>query len=82
MDAKPLSVADVMTRDPVVAHVDASVEDADLLLRSTYIIGIPVVDGHGALVGVIDHAHLAAYQFDHRQAFPIEPAAEPAPTRG
>jgi CBS domain-containing protein len=57
------SVADVMTTDPVVIYAGASLEAADLVLRSTYIKGIPVVDGDGKLVGTISHAHLAAHRF-------------------
>ena len=68
MVAKPQVVADVMTIDPIVVRVDASLEEADLLLRSAYIRGIPVVDGDGALVGVLSHAQLAAYRFAYRQA--------------
>ena len=61
---KPL-VADVMTTRPVVLTVDASLEEADLVLRSTIITGLPVVDGDGALVGVVSHANLVAYRFAH-----------------
>jgi CBS domain-containing protein len=57
------SVADVMTTDPVVLDSGASLEAADLVLRSTFIKGIPVVDGQGRLVGTIGHAHLAAHRF-------------------
>jgi CBS domain-containing protein len=57
------SVADVMTIDPVVIDSGASLEAADLVLRSTFIKGIPVVDGQGRLVGTISHAQLAAYRF-------------------
>ena len=57
------SVADVMTTDPVVIDSRASLEAADLVLRSTFIKGIPVVDGQGKLVGIITHAHLAAHRF-------------------
>jgi CBS domain-containing protein len=60
-------VADVMTIDPIVVDVHASLEEADHLLRSTYITGIPVVDDNGVLVGVISHAHLTVYRFAHRQ---------------
>ena len=45
--------------------MSASLEEADLALRSTYVMGLPVVDSNGALVGVITHANLAAYRF-HR----------------
>ena len=60
-----LLVADVMTSDPPVVAEGASLEEADIVLRSTYVMGVPVVDRNGALVGVITHANLAAYRF-HR----------------
>ena len=41
----------------------ATLEAADIVLRSTFIKGIPVVDGQGRLVGTITHAHLAAHRF-------------------
>ena len=63
MDNTGLSVADVMTTDPVVLDSGASLEAADLALRSTFIKGIPVVNGQGKLVGTISHAHLAAHRF-------------------
>jgi CBS domain-containing protein len=63
MDSRRLSVADVMTTDPVVLDPAASLDAADLVLRSTFIKGIPVVDGEGRLVGTISHAHLAAHRF-------------------
>jgi CBS-domain-containing membrane protein len=66
MDAKHLLVADVMSVDPVVVNVDASLAEADVVLRSTYIRGIPVVDRNGALVGVLSHAQLAEYRFAHQ----------------
>ena len=48
-----LTVADLMTLDPVVIGVDAALEDAERLMRDRHISGLPVVDQHGALVGVI-----------------------------
>lgn len=57
------SVADVMTTNPVVLGTGASLEAADLVLRSTFIKGIPVVDGQGRLVGMIGNAHLAEHRF-------------------
>ena len=42
MDTKGQSVADVMTTDPVVLASGASLEAADLALRSTFIKGIPL----------------------------------------
>ena len=63
-------VADVMTVDPIIVKVDATVAQADLLLRSTFITGIPVVDHDGRLVGTISHAQLVAYRFDIRPTGP------------
>ena len=63
MDTKGLSVADVMSTDPVVLDCGATLEVADIVLRSTFIKGIPVVDDRGKLVGTISHAQLAAHRF-------------------
>lgn len=57
-----LRVADLMTIDPVTVSVDATIEDAEDLLRNNRITGLPVVDADGMLVGVIsqtDLVHLA-----------------------
>lgn len=53
-----LHVADLMTLDPVVVAVDASIEEAENLLRSHRISGLPVVDADGILVGVISQTDL------------------------
>jgi CBS domain-containing protein len=58
MDTKQLLVADVMTLDPIVVDIDASIEDARRLLHANSISGLPVVDGAGALVGVISQTDL------------------------
>ena len=73
-----LSVADVMTTDPVVIYFGASLEAADVVLRSTFIKGIPVVDGQGRLVGTISHAHLAAHRF--AEVDRVRPGTGSAPT--
>lgn len=51
--ADDLLVADVMTLDPVVIATDAALEEAERLMRERHISGLPVVDLHGELVGVI-----------------------------
>ncbi|MDP9243665.1 MAG: CBS domain-containing protein, partial [Chloroflexota bacterium] len=56
--ATDLRVADLMTIDPVVVAVDASIEDAEELLRRHRISGLPVVDPDGRLVGVISQTDL------------------------
>ena len=63
MATKGLTVGDVMATDPVVLDPRASLEAVDILLRSTFLKGIPVVDGQGRLVGTICDAHLAAHRF-------------------
>jgi CBS domain-containing protein len=54
-------VADLMTIDPVVIAADAPIEEAERLMRTYRVSGLPVVDSHGGLVGVIsqtDFIHL------------------------
>ena len=63
MATRGLTVGDVMATDPVVLDPRASLEAVDILLRSTFIKGIPVVDGQGRLVGTITDAHLAEHRF-------------------
>ena len=78
MDTKGLSVADVMSTDPVVLDCGAKLEVADIVLRSTFIKGIPVVDGQGKLVGTISHAHLAGHRF--AEVDRLRPETGSAPT--
>ena len=77
------SVADVMTSNPIVVSVNASLEEADQLLRSTFIMGLPVVDDRGTLVGVISHSDLTAYRFveTSRQTRSKAIATDPPPPR-
>lgn len=53
-----LRVADLMTIDPVVVSMDATIEDAEALLRHHHIAGLPVVDLTGRLVGVISQTDI------------------------
>jgi CBS-domain-containing membrane protein len=53
-----LLVADVMTIDPVVVGISATIEDAAHVLRANSITGLPVVDDEGVLVGVISQTDL------------------------
>jgi CBS domain-containing protein len=55
-----LAVADVMTMDPVAVGVDATVEEAEELFTAYRISGLPVVDAHGHLVGVLSRTDLLA----------------------
>lgn len=56
--AEDLRVADVMTIDPIVVSETATIEDAEELLRTHRISGLPVVDLAGRLVGVISQTDL------------------------
>jgi CBS domain-containing protein len=51
-------VADLMTIDPIVVSTDATIEEAEELLRQHRITGLPVVDIDGRLVGVISQTDL------------------------
>ena len=66
--ATDLRVADLMTIDPIVVSVDASIEDAEELLRHNRITGLPVVDLSGRLVGVISQTDLLYLQVPAVQA--------------
>jgi CBS-domain-containing membrane protein len=58
---RDLTAADLMTLEPVVVSHDALIEEAERLIRHHRVSGLPVVDQHGALVGVIsqtDFVHL------------------------
>jgi CBS domain-containing protein len=48
-----LVVADLMTLDPVVIRSDASLEEAERLMRDFGVSGLPVIDDAGILLGVI-----------------------------
>lgn len=56
--APDLRVADLMTIDPVVVSTDATIEEAEELLRHHRITGLPVVDLSGRLVGVLSQTDL------------------------
>lgn len=52
------TVGDIMTHDPIVVRADAPLGEAAKLLDRYHISGLPVVDGTGALVGVVSHTDL------------------------
>jgi CBS domain-containing protein len=58
LDLKDLVVGDVMSVDPILTSVDATIEEAQELLRSNQITGLPVVDAQGNLVGVLSQTDL------------------------
>ena len=54
----PKTVADTMTRDPIVVRPDTSLQEAIRILAKQRISGLPVVDAEGKLVGVISDSDL------------------------
>jgi CBS domain-containing protein len=47
-----------MSLDPITVSVDASIEQAQEILRLNHITGLPVVDEEGTLVGVLSQSDL------------------------
>lgn len=53
-----LRVADLMTIDPITVGIDATIEDAEELMRRHHVTGLPVVDDAGRLSGVISQTDI------------------------
>jgi IMP dehydrogenase len=69
------TVADLMTIDPIVVGADASLDEAESLMRENHVTGLPVVDAAGFLVGVIsetDFLYLADPEVKSLIRLPIE----------
>jgi len=56
--ADEMRVADLMTIDPITIQIDASIDEAEDLMREHRITGLPVVDADGHLAGVISQTDL------------------------
>jgi len=54
----PKTVADVMSRDPIVVRSETSLNEAIQILAERRISGLPVVDDKGKLVGIISETDL------------------------
>ncbi|MBW4585631.1 CBS domain-containing protein [Aetokthonos hydrillicola Thurmond2011] len=54
----PNTVADVMTRDPIVVKPETPLNKAVQILAERHISGLPVVDDAGKLVGIISETDL------------------------
>ncbi|MBD1834168.1 CBS domain-containing protein [Trichocoleus sp. FACHB-90] len=52
------TVADVMSRDPILVRTDTPLKEAIQILAERRISGLPVVDENGKLVGVISETDL------------------------
>ena len=51
-------VGDLMSVDPVVVRADATLDDAEQLMKTYRVTGLPVVDEEGRLVGVLSQTDL------------------------
>jgi len=58
IDTYQLTVADLMTVEPVVIQRDAPIDEAGRLMRDYRVHGLPVVDKGGRLVGVVSQTDL------------------------
>ena len=76
-----LRVADLMTLDPVSIPLDATVEEAEALLRQHRITGLPVVDGdRHRLLEVFQNLIENAVKFRSGQGEPVvEVGSRPGP---
>jgi len=54
----PKTIADAMTRDPVVVRTETPLNEAIQILAERRISGLPVVDNAGQLVGIISETDL------------------------
>lgn len=53
-----VKAADIMTRDVVTVGSDATVADAIRLMLEHHVSGLPVLSGHGRLVGIVTESDL------------------------
>ena len=53
-----LRVAELMTIDPITVAIDATIEQAEELMRRNHVTGLPVVDDAGRLLGVISQTDI------------------------
>jgi CBS domain-containing protein len=53
-----LRVADLMSLDPITVPLDATIEEAEILMRDRHVTGLPVVDATGHLIGVISQTDI------------------------
>lgn len=54
----PKTVADVMSRDPIVVRPETPIQDAIKIVAERRISGLPVVSAEGELVGIISETDL------------------------
>lgn len=53
-----LRVAELMTIDPITVSINATIDEAEKLMRRSHVSGLPVVDEAGRLIGVISQTDI------------------------
>ena len=78
LDEAVLTAVDVMTRDVAVVHPETSLLDAVKLMAKRHISGMPVLDGAGAIVGMLSEGDLVRWHegYTERQARWLDMLAE------
>ena len=56
LDETKVLTRDIMTRDVAVVHPETTLLDALKLMASRRVSGLPVVDEHGTLIGMMSEA--------------------------
>lgn len=53
-----IKVKEIMTKNPITIHPDETVERAAVIMLENKISGLPVVDNHGELIGIITQSDI------------------------
>jgi len=87
-----MRASDIMTRSVVTVTATTTIQEAATLLASSGFTALPVVDGDGALIGLLTEADILRDRFPHDPRFhcsdegsiqgPEQPPREPAYTVG
>jgi CBS domain-containing protein len=78
LDESVFTAAELMTRDVAVVHPETSLLEAVRLMARRRISGMPVVDEHGAIVGMISEGDLVRWHegYSEREAHWLDMLAE------
>ena len=78
LDEAKFVASDIMTRDVAVVHPEATLLDALKLMASRQVSGLPVVDEHGTVVGIMSEGDVLGWHegFSEREARRFDLLAE------